>query len=43
METNTKIIVALDVMLNSLNGTNISQEPAALTFRVEENECTRLL
>jgi hypothetical protein len=30
-------------MLNSLIGTNISEEPAALTFREEENECTRLL
>jgi hypothetical protein len=30
-------------MMNSLIGTNISEEPAALTFREEENECTKLL
>jgi len=30
-------------MLNGLTGTNISEEPAALTFKEEENKCTRLL
>jgi hypothetical protein len=30
-------------MLYSLTDKNISEECAALTFREEENECTRLL